>query len=82
MKISQDDAILIKISIHQSSARMLLSELSGKGWKHGSIDSMLKRIRKTGTIRQPVSDIPRSTSSNGGLHAHLGRQAKNAPISS
>jgi len=56
MKISQDDAILIKISIHQSSARMLLSELSGKGWKHGSIDSMLKSIRKTGTIRQPVSE--------------------------
>jgi len=27
-----------------------LSELPDKGWKLGSIDSLLKRIRKTGTL--------------------------------
>jgi len=30
--------------------RRLLSELRDKGWKLGSIDSLLKRSRKTGTI--------------------------------
>jgi len=44
MKISQEDAILIII------VRRLLSELSDKGRKLGSIDSLLKRICKTGTI--------------------------------
>ena len=31
-------------------ARRLLSELRDKGWKLGSIDSLLKRSHKTGTI--------------------------------
>ena len=41
----------------QCGARRLLSD---KGWELGSIDSLLKRIRKTGTIiRQPGSGRPR-----------------------
>jgi len=62
MKISQEDAILIKNLCLSKlyGARRLLSELPDKGWKLGSIDSPLKRIRKTGTIaRQPGSDIDR-----------------------
>jgi len=52
MKISQEDVILIKYLYlsKQYGARRLLSELPDKGWKLGSIDSLLKRIRKTGTI--------------------------------
>jgi len=39
----------------------LLSEFPDKNWKLGSIDSLLKRIRKTGTIvRQRGSGRPRS----------------------
>jgi len=54
-----------------------------KGWKLGSIDSLLKRIRKTGTIvRQPVGGRPRSARSSGGSRAQSERQAKKAPISS
>ena len=34
----------------QYGARRLLSELPNKGRKLGSIDSLLKRIRKMGTI--------------------------------
>ena len=34
----------------QCGAWRVLSELPVKGWKLGSIDSLLKRIRKTGTI--------------------------------
>jgi len=52
MKISQEDVILIK-NIYlskQYGARRVLSELSDKGWKLGSIDSLLKRGRKTGTM--------------------------------
>jgi len=51
MKFSQEDGILIK-NLYQSKqygARRLLSELPDKGCKLGSIDSLLKRIRKTGT---------------------------------
>jgi len=52
MKISQEDAILTKNHYlsKQYSARRLLSELPDKVWKLGSIDSVLKRIRKTGSI--------------------------------
>ena len=52
MKVSQKLAILIKnlYRSKQYGARRLLSELPDKGWKLGSIDSLLKRIRKTGTI--------------------------------
>jgi len=52
MKISQEDVILIKnfYLSKQYGARSLLSELPDKGWKLGSIDSLLERIHKTGTI--------------------------------
>ena len=52
MKISQKLAILIKnlYLSKQYGARRLLSELPDKGRKLGSIDSLLKRMRKTGTI--------------------------------
>jgi len=56
MKISQEDVMLIK-NIYlskQFGARRVLSEFPDKGWKLGSIDSLLKRILKTDTIvRQP-----------------------------
>jgi len=58
MKTSQENAILIKNLYRpkQYGARRLLSELPDKGWKLGSVDSLLKRIRKTGTsVRQPGS---------------------------
>ena len=43
----------------------LLSEFPDKNWKLGSIDSLLKRIRKTGTIvRQRGSGRPRSAHSD------------------
>jgi len=61
-------------------ARRLLSELPDKGWKLGSIDSLLKRICKTGTIvRQPGTSSSRSS---GRPCAQSGVQAKKAPISS
>ena len=52
MKISQEDIILIKnlYLSQQYGARRLLSELSDKGWKLKSIDSLLNRSHKTGTI--------------------------------
>ena len=45
MKISQEDVILIKnlYLSKQCGARRLLSELLDKGWKVGSIDSLLNR---------------------------------------
>ena len=85
MKLSQKLAILIKnlyLSKQYGTGR-LLSELPDKGRKHGSIDSLLKRIRKTGTIvRQPRSGIPHSARRSGEPHAQLGGRAKKAPISS
>ena len=51
IKISQKDVILIN-NLYLSKgycARRVLSEFPDKGWKLGSIDSLLKRIRKTGT---------------------------------
>jgi len=52
MKISQVAVILIKnfYLSKQYGARRLLSELPDKGWKLGSIDSLLKRSHKTGII--------------------------------
>ena len=50
MKISQEDAILILNNLYlskQYGARRLLSKLPDKGWKLGSIDSLLKTILKT-----------------------------------
>ena len=45
VKISQEDVILIKnlYLSKQYGARKVLSELPDKGWKLGSIDSLLKR---------------------------------------
>ena len=85
MKISQEDAILIKnlYLSKQYGARKLLSELPNKGWKLGNINSLLKRIRKTGTIVwQPGSGRPRLARSSGGPRRQSGGQAKKAPISS
>jgi len=85
MKISQEDVILIK-NIYlskQYGARTALSELPDKGWKLESIDSLLKRIRKTGTIvQQPGSSRPCSAYSSGGLCAQSGGQAKKASVNS
>ena len=46
----------------QYGAQRLLSELPDKGWQLGSINTLVKRIRKTGIIiRQPGSGRPRSS---------------------
>ena len=66
MKVLPKLAILIKnlYLLKQHGARRLLSELPNKGLELGSIDSLLKRIRKTGTIvRLPGSGRPRSARS-------------------
>ena len=79
MKISQEDVILIKnlYLSKQCGARRALSEF-------GSIDSLLKRIRKTGTIIvwKPGSGRPRSLHSSGGPCAESGGQAKKTSVSS
>jgi len=63
MKIADEDAVLIK-NLYLSKgwgARKLLNEFPDKGWKLGSIDYLMKKIRKTGTAnRQPGSGRPRS----------------------
>ena len=85
MKISQEDVILIKnlYLSKQYSARRALSELPDKGWKLESIDSLLRRIRKTGTIvRQPGSVRPHSSRSSAGPCAQSGEQAKKASVCS
>ena len=77
MKISQEDAILIKnlYLSKQCGAWRLLSELPDRGWKLGSIDSLLKRIHTTVTIAlQPGSGRPRSSRSSGGPCAQTGGQ--------
>ena len=61
MKISQEDVIMIKnlYLSKQCGARRVLNELPDNGWKLGSIDSLLKRSQKTGTIlsrNQPAVD--------------------------
>jgi len=60
--IADEDAVLIK-NFYLSKgwgARKLLNEFSDKGWKLGSIDYLLKKIRKTDTVnRQPDSARPR-----------------------
>jgi len=52
MKISQEHAILITnlYLSKQYDAQRLLNELADRSWKLGSIDSLLERICKTGTI--------------------------------
>ena len=82
MKVTQKLlAILIKnlyLSM-QYGAQRLLSELPDKGRKLGSIDSLLKRIRQTGTIvRLSGSGRPHSAliAVDGGPCAQSGGQAK------
>ena len=85
MKISQEDVILIKnlYLSKQYGVQRVLSELPDKGWKLGSIDSLLKRILKTSTIvRQPGSGRPHSAHSSGWPCAQSGGQAKNTSVSS
>jgi len=85
MKILQEDVILIKNRYlsKQYGARRLLGELHDKGWQLGSIDSLLNRSHKTGTIvRQPGSGRPRSSRSSEGPYAQSGGQAKKAQVSS
>ena len=84
-KLSQEDAILITnlYLSKQYDAKRLLNELANRSWKLGSIDSLLKRIRKTGTIfRQPGSGRLCSSCSSGGPCAQSEEQAKKTPISS
>jgi len=79
MKISQEDVILIKnlYLSKQYGTRRLLSELPDKGWKVGSIDSLLNRSHKTGTIvPQPGSGRPRLSRSSEGPCAQSGGQPK------
>jgi len=70
MKISPEDAILIKnlyLSKHYG-VRRLLSKLPDKGWKLRSIDSLLKRIRKTGQLSGNQAAVDQgSAHSSGGL---------------
>ena len=85
MKISQEDVIHIKnlYLSKQYGARRLLSELPDEGWKLGSIDSLLNRSHKTGTIvPKSGSSRPRSSRSSEGRCAQSGGQAKKASVSS
>jgi len=84
MNISQEDVILIKnlYLSKQCGARRALSKLPNKGWKLGSIDSLLKRIHKTGTIVLQPGSGPRSSHSIEGPCAQSGGQAKKASVSS
>jgi len=61
MKISQEDVILIKTLYlsKQYCTRTALSELPDKGWKLGSIDSLLKRSHKTGTMSRNQAAVDR-----------------------
>ena len=85
MKISQEDVILINnlYLSKQYGARRLLSELPDKSWKLRSIDSLLKRSHKTGTIVPlPGSVKPRLSRSSEGPCAQSGGKAKKASVSS
>jgi len=68
----------------QYGAQRLLNEFPDKGWKLGSIDSLLNRSHKRGTIVSlPGSGRPRlSRSSREGPRAQSGGQAKKASVSS
>jgi len=85
MKISQKDVILIKnlYLSKQYGARRLLRELPDKGWKLWSIDSLLKRSHKTGTIVPlPCNVRLRLSRSSEKPCAQSGGQTKKAPVSS
>ena len=67
----------------QCGTRSALCRLLDKGWKLESIDSLLKTIRKTGTIvRQPGSGRPYSARNSGGPCAQSGGQATKASVNS
>jgi len=70
--ILQEHAIVITnlYLSKQYDAQRLLNEVADRSWKLGSIDSLLNRIHKTGSLR-----------SSGGPCAQSGGQAKKAPIS-
>jgi len=54
MKIADEDAVLIK-NLYLSKgwgAQKLLNKFPDKGWKLESIDFLLKKIRKTGTVNR------------------------------
>jgi len=61
MTIADEDAVLIN-NLHLlkgCGTRKLLNEFPDKGWKLKSIDYLLKKIHKTGTVnRQPGSGRP------------------------
>ena len=61
MKISQEDVILIKnlYMSKQYGAQRVLSELPDKGRKLGSIDTLLKRSHKTGTMSRNQAVLDR-----------------------
>jgi len=61
MENSQEDVILIKnlYLSKQYGARRALSELPDKGWSLESINSLLKRIRKAGTIVRNQAAVDR-----------------------
>jgi len=61
-----------------------MSELPDKGWKLGSIDSLLKRSHKTGTMfrNQAALDRIRRIAVHAGPCAQSGGQAKKASVSS
>jgi len=85
MKILQEDVILIKnlYLSKQCGARRLLRELPNKGWKLWSINSLLKRIHKTGTIVPlPGSVRLRLSHSSEKPCAQSGGQAKKPSVSS
>jgi len=85
MKISQEDVILITnlYLSKQCGTQRLLSELPDKGWKLGSIDSLLNISHKMGTIvSQPGSGRPCLSRSSEVPCAQSGGQAKKASVSS
>ena len=55
MKISEENLYLSK----QYGARRVLSELPEKSWKLGSIDNLLKRSHKTGTMSRNQAVLDR-----------------------
>jgi len=57
MKIAYEDAVLINLYLSNGwGARKLLDEFPDKGWKLGSINYLLKKIRKTDAVNtQPGS---------------------------
>jgi len=59
MKISQEHAILITnlYLSKQYDAQRLLNELADRSWKLGSIDSVVKRMRKTGRSYNTINTI-------------------------